>query len=39
MLYIVVIQIDVSLKENMLKHKKNVDSKNVCDVKTQLELK
>jgi len=28
-LYIVVTQIDVSLKENVLKHKKDVDSKNV----------
>ncbi len=33
MLYIVVIQIDASLKENVLKHKKDVDSKNVCDTK------
>ena len=33
MLYIVVTQIDVSLKENVLKHKKNVGSKNVCDTK------
>jgi len=33
MLYIVVIQIDASLKENMLKHKKDVDSKDVCDTK------
>ncbi len=33
MLYIVVTQIDVSLKENVLKHKKNVDLKNVYDTK------
>jgi len=33
MLYIVVIQIDVSFKENMLKHKKDVDLKDVCDTK------
>ncbi len=33
MLYIVVTQINVSLKENVLKHKKNVDSKDVCDTK------
>ncbi len=33
MLYIVVTQIDASLKENVLKHKKDVDSKNVCDTK------
>jgi len=33
MLYIVVTQIDVSLKENMLKHKKDVDLKNVCNTK------
>ncbi len=33
MLYIVVIQINVSLKENMLKHKKDVDLKDVCDTK------
>ncbi len=33
MLYIVVIQIDASLKENVLKHKKDVDLKNVCDIK------
>ena len=33
MLYIVVIQIDVSLKEDVLKHKKNVDLKDVCDTK------
>ena len=32
-LYIVVTQIDVSLKENVLKHKKDVDSKNVYDTK------
>ena len=33
MLYIVVIQIDASLKENVLKHKKNVDLKDVYDTK------
>ncbi len=33
MLYIVATQIDVSLKENVLKHKKNVDLKNVYDTK------
>jgi len=33
MLYIVVIQIDASLKENVLKHKKDVDSKDVCNTK------
>jgi len=33
MLYIVVTQIDVSLKENMLKHKKDVNSKDVYDIK------
>ncbi len=33
MLYIVVTQIDASLKENVLKHKKDVDSKDVCDTK------
>jgi len=33
MLYIVVTQIDVSLKENVLKHKKDVDLKDVCDTK------
>ncbi len=33
MLYIVVTQVDVSLKENMLKHKKNVNLKNVCNIK------
>ncbi len=33
MLYIVVTQINVSLKENMLKHKKDVDLKDVCDTK------
>ncbi len=33
MLYIVVIQIDASLKENVLKHKKDVDLKDVCDTK------
>ena len=32
-LYIVVTQIDVSLKENMLKHKKDVDLKDVYDTK------
>ena len=32
-LYIVVIQIDASLKEDVLKHKKDVDSKDVCDTK------
>jgi len=32
-LYIVVTQIDVSLKENVLKHKKDVDLKDVCDIK------
>ncbi len=32
-LYIVVTQIDVSLKENVLKHKKDVGSKGVCDTK------
>jgi len=32
-LYIVVIQIDASLKEDVLKHKKNVDLKNVYDTK------
>ncbi len=32
-LYIIVTQIDASLKENMLKHKKNVDSKDVCNTK------
>jgi len=32
-LYIVVTQINASLKKNMLKHKKDVDSKNVCDTK------
>ncbi len=32
-LYIVVTQIDVSLKENVLKHKKDVDLKDVCDTK------
>ncbi len=33
MLYIVVTQINVSLKEDVLKHKKDVDLKNVCDIK------
>ena len=33
MLYIVVTQIDASLKEDVLKHKKDVDLKNVCDTK------
>ncbi len=33
MLYIIVIQINVSLKEDVLKHKKDVDSKNVCNTK------
>ena len=33
MLYIVVTQINASLKENVLKHKKNVDLKNVCNIK------
>jgi len=33
MLYIVVIQIDVSFKENMLKHKKDVDLKDVYNTK------
>ncbi len=33
MLYIVVTQIDVSLKEDVLKHKKDVDLKNVCNTK------
>jgi len=32
-LYIVVIQINVSFKENMLKHKKDVDLKDVCNTK------
>ena len=32
-LYIVVTQIDASLKEDVLKHKKNVDSKDVCNIK------
>jgi len=32
-LYIVVTQINVSLKENVLKHKKDVDLKDVCDTK------
>ncbi len=33
MLYIVITQINVSLKENVLKHKKNVDLKDVCNIK------
>ncbi len=33
MLYIVVAQIDASLKEDVLKHKKDVDLKDVCDTK------
>jgi len=33
MLYIVVTQIDASLKEDVLKHKKDVDLKDVCDIK------
>ena len=33
MLYIVVTQINASLKEDVLKHKKDVDSKDVCDIK------
>ncbi len=33
MLYIVVTQINASLKEDVLKHKKDVDSKNVYDTK------
>ncbi len=33
MLYIVVTQINASLKEDVLKHKKDVDSKDVCDTK------
>jgi len=33
MLYIVVTQIDASLKENVLKHMKNVDAKDVYDTK------
>jgi len=33
MLYIVVIQINVSLKENVLKHKKNVDLKDIYNTK------
>ncbi len=33
MLYIIIIQIDVSFKENMLKYKKDVDLKDVCDTK------
>ncbi len=32
-LYIIVTQINASLKENMLKHKKDVDSKDVYDTK------
>ena len=33
MLYIVVIQIDARLKEDVLKHKKDVDLKDVCNTK------
>jgi len=33
MLYIVVTQIDAILKENVLKHKKDVDLKDVCNIK------
>ncbi len=33
MLYIVVTQIDASLKEDVLKHKKDVGSKDICDTK------
>ena len=33
MLYIVVTQINVSLKEDVLKHKKDVDLKDVYDIK------
>ncbi len=33
MLYIIVTQIDASLKEDVLKHKKDVDLKDVCDTK------
>ncbi len=33
MLYIVIIQIDASLKKDVLKYKKNVDLKDVCDIK------
>ena len=33
MLYIVVIQINASLKEDVLKHKKDIDSKDVCNTK------
>ena len=33
MLYIVVTQINASLKEDVLKHKKDVDLKNVYDIK------
>jgi len=33
MLYIVVTQIDASLKEDVLKHKKNIDLKDVYDTK------
>jgi len=32
-LYIVVIQVDASLKEDVLKHKEDVGSKDVCDTK------
>ncbi len=38
MLYIIIIQINVSLKENMLKHKKDVDLKDVCDIKKYVYL-
>ncbi len=33
MLYIIVTQINASLKENVLKHKKDIDSKDVYDTK------
>ena len=33
MLYIVVTQINVSIKKNVLKHKKDVDLKDVHDIK------
>ena len=33
MLYIVVTQINASLKEDVLKHKKDVDLKDVCNTK------
>ena len=39
MLYIVVIQINVSFKEDVLKHKKDVDLKDVCDTKKCVCLK